>query len=202
MLFLLCYYSVASAQQTGAVGDRPDGRGPDREGTWRDKGLPEKWSFDGSAENPEFPLVDWPTPPRKFIYGSLQISRLLPSESPISNICVPPSSRIMPVDTPRPRRCSKAFFRWLVTIMGARKPLCFSRLRMRTVAIALPENFRAIVDGERLIPVCWHLNFLAVERRNPPSLRSVDIGIAHDDGVGPKLRHGYNLHELFYQPAP
>ena len=48
-LFLLCYSSVVSAQQTGAVGDWPDWRGPDRDGISREKGLPEKWSLDGQG---------------------------------------------------------------------------------------------------------------------------------------------------------
>src|SRR5450631_3406388 len=41
---VLCFSSVAIAQQTGAVGDWPDWRGPDRNGVSREKGLPEKWS--------------------------------------------------------------------------------------------------------------------------------------------------------------
>src|ERR1019366_8242050 len=46
-LFLLCFSSVILAQQTGAVGGWPDWRGPDRDGSSREKGLPEKWSLDG-----------------------------------------------------------------------------------------------------------------------------------------------------------
>src|ERR1700733_10760123 len=41
------FSSLALAQQTGAVGDWPDWRGPDRDGITREKGLPEKWSLDG-----------------------------------------------------------------------------------------------------------------------------------------------------------
>ena len=48
-LFLLCFSSVTIAQQTGAVGDWPDWRGPDRDGVSREKGLPEKWSLDGQG---------------------------------------------------------------------------------------------------------------------------------------------------------
>ena len=46
-LFFFCFSSAAFAQQTGAVGDWPDWRGPDRDGISREKGLPEKWSLDG-----------------------------------------------------------------------------------------------------------------------------------------------------------
>lgn len=46
-LFLLCSASIGLAQQTGAVGDWPDWRGPDRDGISREKNLPEKWSLDG-----------------------------------------------------------------------------------------------------------------------------------------------------------
>ena len=46
-LYLLCFTSVTLAQQTGAVGDWPDWRGPDRDGISREKGLPEKWSLSG-----------------------------------------------------------------------------------------------------------------------------------------------------------
>jgi len=47
--FLLCFSSATLAQQTGAVGDWPDWRGPDRDGISREKGLPEKWSLDGQG---------------------------------------------------------------------------------------------------------------------------------------------------------
>ena len=47
-LFLL-FSSATLAQQTGAVGDWPDWRGPDRDGISREKGLPEKWSLDGAG---------------------------------------------------------------------------------------------------------------------------------------------------------
>src|SRR5580700_2291213 len=43
------FASLALAQQTGAVGDWPDWRGPDRDGISREKGLPEKWSLDGQG---------------------------------------------------------------------------------------------------------------------------------------------------------
>src|SRR5579862_2629404 len=43
----LLFISVSLAQQTGAVGDWPDWRGPDRDGISREKGLPEKWSLAG-----------------------------------------------------------------------------------------------------------------------------------------------------------
>src|SRR5580700_5876969 len=43
------FSSLALAQQTGAVGDWPDWRGPDRDGISREKGLPEKWSLDGQG---------------------------------------------------------------------------------------------------------------------------------------------------------
>ena len=46
-LLLLAFTSVTLAQETGAVGDWPDWRGPDRNGISREKGLPEKWSLDG-----------------------------------------------------------------------------------------------------------------------------------------------------------
>ncbi|HTQ55261.1 MAG TPA: PQQ-binding-like beta-propeller repeat protein [Bryobacteraceae bacterium] len=46
-LALLCFGTAALAQQTGAVGDWPDWRGPDRNGISREKNLPEKWSLDG-----------------------------------------------------------------------------------------------------------------------------------------------------------
>src|SRR5436853_7454528 len=39
--------SLAVAQQIGSVGDWPDWRGPDRDGTSKEKGLPEKWSLSG-----------------------------------------------------------------------------------------------------------------------------------------------------------
>jgi outer membrane protein assembly factor BamB len=45
-ILLLCSTSVF-AQQIGSVGDWPDWRGPDRNGTSREKGLPEKWSLSG-----------------------------------------------------------------------------------------------------------------------------------------------------------
>ncbi len=38
-LFLLCFSSAILAQQTGAVGDWPDWRGPDRDGISAGKGL-------------------------------------------------------------------------------------------------------------------------------------------------------------------
>src|ERR1700684_4584365 len=46
ILFFI-FTSLTLAQQTGAVGDWPDWRGPDRDGISREKGLPEKWSLDG-----------------------------------------------------------------------------------------------------------------------------------------------------------
>src|ERR1035438_8570831 len=61
-LFLL-FSSVTLAQQTGAVGDWPDWRGPDRDGISREKGLPEKWSLDGQG-------LAWKAP-----YGGPGISR-------------------------------------------------------------------------------------------------------------------------------
>src|SRR5579872_2002549 len=48
-IFLLLLCSVMFAQQFGAVGDWPDWRGPDRDGTSREKGLPEKWSLSGQG---------------------------------------------------------------------------------------------------------------------------------------------------------
>ena len=48
-LTVLILTSAALAQQTGAVGDWPDWRGPDRNGFSREKGLPEKWSLDGQG---------------------------------------------------------------------------------------------------------------------------------------------------------
>ena len=42
-ILLVCSTSVLFAQQIGSVGDWPDWRGPDRNGTSREKGLPDKW---------------------------------------------------------------------------------------------------------------------------------------------------------------
>jgi outer membrane protein assembly factor BamB len=42
-----CSATLMLAQQIGSVDDWPDWRGPDRNGTSREKGLPEKWSLDG-----------------------------------------------------------------------------------------------------------------------------------------------------------
>jgi len=39
--------SVIFAQQIGSVGDWPDWRGPDRDGTSKEKNLPDKWSLSG-----------------------------------------------------------------------------------------------------------------------------------------------------------
>src|SRR3979411_1173321 len=43
----LILFTSALAQQIGSVGDWPDWRGPDRDGTSKEKGLPEKWSLAG-----------------------------------------------------------------------------------------------------------------------------------------------------------
>src|SRR5438270_1149281 len=46
-LLVLLSVSVALPQQIGSVGDWPDWRGPNRDGTSAEKGLPEKWSLAG-----------------------------------------------------------------------------------------------------------------------------------------------------------
>jgi len=46
-ILLLCFASLASAQEVGSIGDWPDWRGPDRDGLSREKGLPEKWTLGG-----------------------------------------------------------------------------------------------------------------------------------------------------------
>jgi outer membrane protein assembly factor BamB len=43
----LLLFTSALAQQIGSVGDWPDWRGPDRDGTSKEKGLSEKWSLAG-----------------------------------------------------------------------------------------------------------------------------------------------------------
>src|SRR5438445_7761423 len=47
LITILLTCSAAFAQQIGSVGDWPDWRGPDRDGTSKEKGLPEKWSLSG-----------------------------------------------------------------------------------------------------------------------------------------------------------
>jgi outer membrane protein assembly factor BamB len=49
IILLLCFASLSWAQQIGSVGDWPDWRGPDRDGSSREKGLPEKWSLSGQT---------------------------------------------------------------------------------------------------------------------------------------------------------
>ncbi|HUD63782.1 MAG TPA: PQQ-binding-like beta-propeller repeat protein [Candidatus Sulfotelmatobacter sp.] len=49
IILLLCFASLSAAQQIGSVGDWPDWRGPDRDGSSREKGLPEKWSLSGQT---------------------------------------------------------------------------------------------------------------------------------------------------------
>ncbi len=46
-ILLMAMAAFAFGQQTGGVGDWPEWRGPDRAGTSREKGLPEKWSLSG-----------------------------------------------------------------------------------------------------------------------------------------------------------
>src|SRR6266478_3409519 len=46
-ILLLSLVSVTLAQQVGSVEDWPDWRGPDRNGSSKEKGLPEKWSLKG-----------------------------------------------------------------------------------------------------------------------------------------------------------
>lgn len=47
-LFLFTLASLAGAQQIGRLGDWPDWRGPDRNGVSGEKGLPDKWSLNGT----------------------------------------------------------------------------------------------------------------------------------------------------------
>ncbi len=47
LILLLCFASLTLAQQIGSVGEWPDWRGPDRNGTSKEKALPEKWSLAG-----------------------------------------------------------------------------------------------------------------------------------------------------------
>ena len=46
-ILLLSFVSLTYGQQIGAYGDWPDWRGPDRDGTSKEKNLPEKWSLAG-----------------------------------------------------------------------------------------------------------------------------------------------------------
>src|SRR6516162_2661763 len=54
-IFLLFFASWSQAQQIGSVGDWPDWRGPDRDGSSREKGLPDQWSLSGQN-------LAWKTP--------------------------------------------------------------------------------------------------------------------------------------------
>jgi len=49
IILLLCFAPLSPAQQIGSVGDWPDWRGSDRDGSSREKGLPEKWSLSGQS---------------------------------------------------------------------------------------------------------------------------------------------------------
>ncbi len=46
-ILLLSFVSLTYGQQIGSYGDWPDWRGPDRDGTSKEKNLPEKWSLAG-----------------------------------------------------------------------------------------------------------------------------------------------------------